>query len=72
MDSLKDFLRLAKKSLTDNLMEILTTIKNDGTKKVQQHILDMKNEVVKMNTSRMHVSDSFMNQPILNSLSLSV
>jgi len=72
LDSLKDFLRLAKKSLTDNLMEILTTIKYDGTKEVQQHILDMKNEVVKMNTSRMHVSDSFMIQPILNSLSLSV
>jgi hypothetical protein len=53
-------------------MEILTTIKYDGTKEVQQHILDMKNEVVKMNTSRMHVSDSFMIQPILNSLSLSI
>ncbi|KAJ6963502.1 hypothetical protein NC652_001965 [Populus alba x Populus x berolinensis] len=43
LDSVKDFLILAKRSLTNNLMKKLTTIKYDGTKGVQQYILYMKN-----------------------------
>ena len=60
--------RSADKSLAGTLMAELTTMKYDGSRSMQQHVLDMTNIVVRLKTLGMTVDDSFLVQFILNSL----
>ena len=58
----------ADKSLTGTLMDELTTIKYDGSRSMQQHVLDMTNIAARLKTLGITVDDSFLVQFILNSL----
>ena len=60
--------RSADKSLAGTLMAELTTMKYDGSRSIQQHVLDMTNIAVRLKTLGMTVDDSFLVQFILNSL----
>nr|GEV97588.1 hypothetical protein [Tanacetum cinerariifolium] len=62
----KNFLKLveekfssADKSLARTLMAELTTMKFDGLKSMQQHVLDMTNTIARLKTLGMNVNDSF-------------
>ena len=58
----------ANKSLTGTLMVELVTMKYDGLRSMQQHILDMTNIAARVTTLGMKVGDSFLVQFIMNSL----
>ena len=60
--------RSADKSLAGTLMAELTTMKYDGSRSMQQHVLDMTNIAARLKTLGMTVDDSFLVQFILNSL----
>ncbi|GJW70887.1 retrovirus-related pol polyprotein from transposon TNT 1-94 [Tanacetum coccineum] len=62
--------RSADKALAGTLMAKLTTIKFDGSKSMQQHVLDMTNTATRLKTLGMNVDDSFLVQFIMNSLPL--
>ncbi|GJU60324.1 retrovirus-related pol polyprotein from transposon TNT 1-94 [Tanacetum coccineum] len=71
----KDFLKLVEekfrsvdKALAGTLMAELTTMKFDGSKSMQQHVLDMTNTATRLKTLGMNVDDSFFVQFIMNSL----
>jgi hypothetical protein len=71
----KDFLKLVEekfrstdKALAGTLMTELTTMKFDGTKSMQQHVLDMTNTAARLKTLGMYVDYSFLVQFIMNSL----
>ncbi|GJX48932.1 retrovirus-related pol polyprotein from transposon TNT 1-94 [Tanacetum coccineum] len=71
----KDFLKLveekfrsADKALAGTLMAELTSMKFDGSKSMQQHVLDMTNTTARLKTLGMNVDDSFLVQFIMNSL----
>ena len=49
-------------------MAELTTMKYDGSRSIQQHILDMTNIAARLTTLGMTVDDSFLVQFIMNSL----
>ena len=73
--NVKDFLKLveekfryANKALAGTLMAELITMKFDGTKSMQQHVLDMTNTAARLKTLGMNVDDSFLVQFIMNSL----
>nr|GEW77084.1 hypothetical protein [Tanacetum cinerariifolium] len=63
----KDFLELVKekfrsadKAIARTLMAELTTMKLDGLKSMQQHVLDMTNTAARLKTMSMNVDDSFL------------
>ncbi|XP_019230131.1 PREDICTED: uncharacterized protein LOC109211085 [Nicotiana attenuata] len=56
------------KSLAGTLMAELTTMKFDRSRSMQNHIIEMTNIAVKLQTLGMKVDDSFLVQLILNSL----
>ncbi|GJW56089.1 hypothetical protein Tco_0102820, partial [Tanacetum coccineum] len=63
----KDFLkfveekfRSADTALARTLMAELTTMKLDGLKSMQQHVLDMTNTATRLKTLGMNVDDSFL------------
>ena len=58
----------ADKSLVGTIMAELTTMKYDGLRSMQQHILDMTNIAARLTTLGMKVDDSFLVQFIMNSL----
>ncbi|XP_059284784.1 uncharacterized protein LOC132038075 [Lycium ferocissimum] len=58
----------ADKSLAGTLMAELTTMKFDGSRSMQNHIIEMTNIVARLRTLGMKVDDSFLVQFILNSL----
>ncbi|XP_061356260.1 uncharacterized protein LOC133300703 [Gastrolobium bilobum] len=58
----------ADKSLVDTLMAQLTTMKFDGSRTMQEHIIEMTHFAAKLNTLGLTVADSFLVQFILNSL----
>ena len=58
------------KSLAGTLMAEFTTMKYDGSRSMQQHILDMTNIAARFTTLGMKVDDSFLVQFITNSLPL--
>ncbi|KAL3530447.1 hypothetical protein ACH5RR_009769 [Cinchona calisaya] len=60
--------RSADKSLDGTLMAQLTTIKFDGSRGMQEHIIEMSNVAARLKTLGMAVEDSFFVQFILNSL----
>ena len=56
------------KSLAGTLMAELTTKKYDGSRGMQQHVLDMTNLAARLKSLGMTVDDSFLVQFLLNSL----
>ncbi|XP_070017023.1 uncharacterized protein [Nicotiana sylvestris] len=60
--------RSADKSLAGTLMAELMTIKFDGSRSMQNHIIEMTNIAARLQTLGMKVDDSFLVQFILNSL----
>ncbi|GJV19704.1 hypothetical protein Tco_1368724 [Tanacetum coccineum] len=63
----KDFLkfveekfRSADTALARTLMAELTTMKLNGLKSMQQHVLDMTNTATRLKTLGMNVDDSFL------------
>ncbi|KAG8390191.1 hypothetical protein BUALT_Bualt01G0057900 [Buddleja alternifolia] len=64
----EDRFRSADKSLAGTLMAELTTMKYDGSRSMQQHILEMTNTAARLKSLGMTVDDSFLVQFILNSL----
>ncbi|GKA36108.1 hypothetical protein Tco_0722599 [Tanacetum coccineum] len=71
----KDFLKLVEekfcstdKALAGTLMAELTTMKFDGSKCMQQYVLDMTNTASRLKTLGMHLDDSFLMQLIMSSL----
>ncbi|GJX36333.1 hypothetical protein Tco_0247890 [Tanacetum coccineum] len=71
----QDFLKLveekfryADKVLAGTFMAQLTPMKFDGSKSMQQHVLDMTNTAARLKTLVMNVDDSFLMQFIMNSL----
>nr|XP_009772222.1 PREDICTED: uncharacterized protein LOC104222670 [Nicotiana sylvestris] len=60
--------RSADKSLAGTLMAELTTMKFDGSRSMQNHIIEMTNIATRLQTLEMKVDDSFLVQFILNSL----
>ncbi|XP_049394460.1 uncharacterized protein LOC125858676 [Solanum stenotomum] len=62
--------RSADTSLAGTLMAELTTMKLDGSRSMQNHIIEMTNIAARLRTLRMKVDDTFLVQFILNSLPL--
>ncbi|XP_019228950.1 PREDICTED: uncharacterized protein LOC109210035 [Nicotiana attenuata] len=60
--------RSTDKSLAGTLMAELTTMKFDGSRSMQNHIIEMTNIAARLQTLEMKVDDSFLVQFILNSL----
>ena len=60
----------ADKSLAGTLMAELTTMKFDGSRSMQNHIIEMTNIAARLRTLGMKVDDTFLVQFILNSLPL--
>nr|XP_033509741.1 uncharacterized protein LOC104087744 [Nicotiana tomentosiformis] len=60
--------RSADKSLAGTLMAELTTMKFDGSRSMQNHIIEMTNIAARLQTLGMKVDDSFLVQFILYSL----
>ncbi|XP_070003180.1 uncharacterized protein [Nicotiana sylvestris] len=60
--------RSADKSLAGSLIAELTTMKFDGSRSMQNHIIEMTNIAARLQTLGMKVDDSFLVQFILNSL----
>ncbi|XP_075083097.1 uncharacterized protein LOC142166959 [Nicotiana tabacum] len=59
---------IKNKSLVGTLMAELTTMKFDGPRSMQNHIIEMTNIAARLQTLGMKVDDSFLVQFILNSL----
>ena len=55
-------------SLVGTLMTELATMKYDGSRSMQQHVLDMTNIATRLKTLGMIVDESFLVQFVLNSL----
>ena len=68
LTAVKERFKSADKSLAGTLMAELTTMKYDGSRGVQQHILNMTDKAAKLGTLGMKVDESFLVQFILNSL----
>ncbi|KAF7126375.1 hypothetical protein RHSIM_Rhsim11G0112500 [Rhododendron simsii] len=64
----KDCFKFADKSLLDTIMAELTTMKYDGSRRVQEHILNMYDKAAMLATLGIQVDESFLIQAILNSL----
>ena len=60
--------KTANKSLTGTLMAKFTTMKFDGTRGIQKHVLKMTNLAAQLKTLGMNVDEFFLGQFILNSL----
>ena len=74
-DDAKEFLvnvakrfKTADKSLAGTLMAKLTTMKFDGMRGIQEHVLEMTNLTPQLKTLGMNVDEFFLVQFILNSL----
>ena len=65
---IEDRFKSADKSLAGTLMKELTTAQYDGTRGIQDHILNMADKAAKLKTLGMNVDESFLVQFILNSL----
>ncbi|XP_049342875.1 uncharacterized protein LOC125807187 [Solanum verrucosum] len=60
----------ADKSLAGTLMVELSTMKFDGSRSIQNHIIEMINNATRLRTLGMKVDDTFLVQFIMNSLPL--
>ena len=68
LKAIKERFKSADKSLAGTIMAELTTIKYDGNKGVQKHILNMTDKAAKLKELGMQVDESFLVMFILNSL----
>ncbi|XP_028098501.1 uncharacterized protein LOC114298171, partial [Camellia sinensis] len=68
LKAVEDRFRSVDKSLVGTIMAELTTMKYDGNRGVQDHILDMADKAAKLKTLGMQVDEIFLVQFILNSL----
>ncbi|RVX22568.1 hypothetical protein CK203_012513 [Vitis vinifera] len=68
LKSVEERFKRADKSLAGTLMAELTTMKYDGQKGIQQHILNMTEKAAKLKALGMSMDESFLVQFILNSL----
>ncbi|KAF7128035.1 hypothetical protein RHSIM_Rhsim11G0114100 [Rhododendron simsii] len=68
LKAVEDRFKSADKSLAGTIMAELTTMKYDGSRGVQEHILNMSDKAAKLATLGMKVDESFLVQFILNSL----
>ncbi|KAF7154829.1 hypothetical protein RHSIM_Rhsim01G0099400 [Rhododendron simsii] len=68
LKAVEDHFKSADKSLAGTIMAELTTMKYDGNRGVQEHILNMSDKAAKLATLGMKVDESFLVQFILNSL----
>ncbi|KAF7807041.1 Retrovirus-related Pol polyprotein from transposon TNT 1-94 [Senna tora] len=64
----EELFRTADKSLAGSLMAELTTMKFDGSRSMQEHIIEMTNIAARLRSLGMTMEDSFIVQFILNSL----
>ena len=60
--------KTANRSLVGTLMAKLTTMKFDGTRGIQEHVLEMTNLAAQLKTLGVNVDRFFLVQFILNSL----
>ena len=68
LKSVEERFKCSDKSLADTLMDELTTMKYDGQKGIQQHILNMTEKVAKLKELGIGMDESFLVQFVLNSL----
>ncbi|RVW81914.1 Retrovirus-related Pol polyprotein from transposon TNT 1-94 [Vitis vinifera] len=68
LKSVEERFKRADKSLAGTLMAELTTMKYDGQKGIQQHILNMTEKTAKLKALGMGMDESFLVQFVLNSL----
>ena len=68
LKSVEEHFKRADKSLAGTLMTELTTMKYDGQKGIQQHILNMTEKAAKLKALAMGMDASFLVQFVLNSL----
>ena len=75
-DNVKEFMgfmgehsQIADKSLAGTLMSILTTMKFDGSRTMQEHVIEMTNIATRLKILGMVVNENFLVRFILNSLS---
>lgn len=68
LTAVKERFKSADKSLAGTLMAELTSVKYDGNRGVQEHILYMTDKAAKLKALGMQVDESFLVQFILNSL----
>ena len=69
LKSVEERFKRADKSLAGTLMAELTTMKYDGQKGIQQHILNMTEKTAKLKAlGMMGMDESFLVQFVLNSL----
>jgi len=68
MQFVEERFRSADKSLAGTLMAELTTMKFDGSRTMQEHIIEMTNIAARLKSLGLTVEDSFLVQFILNSL----
>ena len=66
--AVEDRFRSADKSLGGRLMAELTTMKFDGSRGMNEHVLEMNNLAARLKSLGMNVDESFLVQFILNSL----
>jgi gag-polypeptide of LTR copia-type len=68
MQFVEERFRSADKSLAGTLMAELMTMKFDGSRTMQEHIIEMTNIATRLKSLRLTVEDFFLIQFILNSL----
>ena len=68
LKSVEERFKRADKSLAGTLIAELTTMKYDGQKGIQQHILNMTEKAAKLKALGMGMDESFLVQFVLNSL----
>ncbi|XP_038685075.1 uncharacterized protein LOC119985002 [Tripterygium wilfordii] len=68
LNNVRDRFRTADKSPAGKLMAELTTMRFDGTRTMNEHIIEMTNLAANLRTLGMIVDDSFLVQFVLNSL----
>ena len=68
LNNIKERFRTADKSLAGKLMADLTTMRFDGTRTMNEHIIEMTNLAARLRVLGMTVDESFLVQFVLNSL----
>lgn len=69
LKNIEERFRSANKLLTRTLIVILTIIKYDRTKRMQEHIFEITNISTRLQILKMKIDESFINLFILNPLS---
>ncbi|XP_049370605.1 uncharacterized protein LOC125835516 [Solanum verrucosum] len=70
IESVREYLKFVEECFRSTLMAELTTMKFDGSRSMQNHIIEMTNIAARLRTLGMKVDDTFLVQFILNSFPL--